>query len=44
VTGDTLYKLADWISPAKAFSRSIDFRFNGTNWVEVARTPADVPN
>lgn len=44
VTWGTLYKLADWISPATAFSRSIDFRFNGTNWVEVARTPADVPN
>lgn len=44
VTWDTLYKLAAWTSPATAFSRSIDFKYNGTNWIEVARTAADVPN
>jgi len=30
--------------PANAFSRTIDFVYDGTNWVEVSRTPADVPN
>src|SRR5437899_254353 len=44
LTWDTLYKLATWTSPATGNSRSIDFRYNGTNWVEVSRTPADVPN
>jgi hypothetical protein len=44
VTWGTAYKLAPWVSPAPGHSRSIDFRYNGKNWVEVARTPADVPN
>jgi hypothetical protein len=44
VTWDTLYKLAAWTSPATANSRAIDFQYDGTNWVEVSRTPADVPN
>jgi len=44
VTWGTLYKLAAWTSPNPGFSRSIDFRYDGTNWVEVSRTPSDVPN
>ena len=44
VTWDTLYKLAAWTSPATAFSRSIDFKYNGVNWVEVSRATVDVPN
>lgn len=44
VTWGTAFKLAAWTSPANGFSRSIDFRYDGANWVEVSRTPADVPN
>lgn len=44
VTWDAAYKLATWTSPANGFSRSIEFVFNGTNWVETSRTPADIPN
>ena len=44
VTWGTAFKLAAWTSPANVFSRSISFRYNGTNWVEFSRTPADVPN
>jgi len=44
ITWDTLYKLAAWTNPANANSRSITFKWNTTNWVEIARTPADVPN
>jgi hypothetical protein len=44
VTWDTLYKLAAWTSPATTLSRSIDFVYDGTNWVEVGRTTVDVPN
>ncbi len=44
VTWGAAYKLAAWTSPANGFSRSIDFRYDGANWVEVSRTPADVPN
>lgn len=39
------YKLgAAWAQPATAFSRSIDFTFDGTNWVETGRSAADVSN
>lgn len=38
------YKLAAWSSPAPGHSRSIEFRYNGKDWIEIARTPADVPN
>ena len=38
------YKLAAWPSPANGSSRSITFAFDGTSWVEVSRTTADVPN
>lgn len=44
ITWDALFKMAAWTSPANATSRSIDFKYNGTNWVEVGRTTADVPN
>jgi hypothetical protein len=38
------YRLAPWTSPAPGHSRSIEFRFDGSHWIEIARTPADVPN
>ena len=44
ITWDTLYKLAAWTNPATGFSRSIDYKFDGTNWIEVSRTTVDVPN
>lgn len=40
----TLYKMATVTKPAAGFSRAWDFQYDGTNWVEVSRTPADVPN
>lgn len=44
ITWDTAYKLAAWTSPATGFSRSIDFQYDGAHWIEVSRTPSDVPN
>jgi hypothetical protein len=44
VTWGTGYKLAEWTSPRNGKSRSIDFRYDGANWIEIARTPMDVPN
>jgi hypothetical protein len=45
VTWDTAFKLgAAWTSPANGYSRSIDFEYNGTNWVEATRSAADVAN
>lgn len=38
------YKMAAWTQPATGFNRSIDFIYDGTNWIEASRTPADVPN
>lgn len=44
VTWNAIFKLSAWVSPANGFNRSIDYKFDGTNWIEVSRTPADVPN
>ena len=44
VTWNAAYKLSAWTQPANGFSRSIQFRYNGTNWIEIGRTNADVPN
>ena len=44
VTFGALYKLAAWTSPATGQNRSITFLCDGTNFVEISRTTADVPN
>ena len=44
VTWGSAYKLAAWTSPANGFSRSIEYRYDGTNFIEVGRTTVDVPN
>lgn len=33
-----------WTQPANTFSRSIQFTFDGTNWIETGRSAADVSN
>lgn len=43
-TWNAVFKMASWTQPADGYSRSITFRWNGTNWVEIGRTTADVPN
>lgn len=44
VTWDTLYKLSAWTSPANGFSRTIEFVYDGTNWVQLFQGTVDVPN
>jgi hypothetical protein len=44
VTWNAIFKLAAWVNPANGFSRSITFRYDGANWIEISRTPSDVPN
>jgi hypothetical protein len=44
ITWNAAFKMAAWTSPANTNSRSIVFRYDGSNWVERFRTPADVPN
>lgn len=43
-TWNAVYKMTAWVQPATGTSRTIVFRYNGTNWVEKGRTAADVPN
>ena len=44
VTWNAVFKLAAWTSPATGFSRSIEFEYDGTNWIQIAQTGVDVPN
>lgn len=45
VSWGVAFKLAAWTSPANGYSRAITFCcYDGSLWVEVSRTPADVPN
>jgi hypothetical protein len=43
-TWNAVFKMSTWTNPATAFSRSITFRYNGSNWVQVSQTGVDVPN
>lgn len=43
-TWNAIFKMAAWTQPANGNSRSIDFYYNGANWIEADRTPADIPN
>lgn len=43
-TWNSIFKMASWTQPGGGSSRSIIFRFDGSNWVEVSRTASDVPN
>jgi hypothetical protein len=38
------YLMSAWTQPANGFSRSITFVHDGSKYLEVSRTPADVPN
>lgn len=45
LTFGALYKIgAAWVQPATANSRTIQFSFDGTNWIETGRSAADVSN
>lgn len=43
-TWNAVFKMVAWTQPANGFSRSIQFHYDGTNWVEEFRSAADVPN
>lgn len=44
VTWNAIYKLSAWAQPGNGFSRSISFRYDGTNWIQESQTGVDVPN
>lgn len=43
ITWSGVYAMSAWVNPADGYSRSIKFQYDGLGYVEVARTPADVP-
>lgn len=45
VTWNAAYKLSSWTQPATGYSRAITFVYDTSRsaWVEISRTPADVP-
>ena len=43
ITWNAVFKMVALTSPANGFSRTLFFKYNGTNWVQM-RTDADVPN
>lgn len=44
ITWNAIFKMAAFTTPATAFNRSISFVYDGTNWVELYKTAADVAN
>lgn len=44
VSWNAVFKLSAWTSPASGNSRSILFKWNGSNWVQVFQGAVDVPN
>ena len=44
ITWGATFKMSAWTNPANAFSRSVTFKFDGTNWVQISQTGVDVPN
>lgn len=43
-TFNAAFKMAAFTAPATTFSRSIEWEWNGANWVECFRSANDVPN
>lgn len=43
-TWDAVFGMSAWTQPATGFSRSITFHYDGSLWIEISRTPADVAN
>jgi hypothetical protein len=47
ITWDAVFKTS-WNNaadkPANAFSLTLHFKYDGTNWMEIGKTPASVPN
>jgi hypothetical protein len=44
VTWNGVFKLSAWSQPANGNSRSIDFTYDGANWVQSGQTGVDIPN
>ncbi|MGO8828551.1 MAG: hypothetical protein ACLQT5_04840 [Steroidobacteraceae bacterium] len=43
-TWQPVFKMSAWQNPRSGHNRSIEFLYDGKNWLEIARTAQDVPN
>lgn len=43
-TWNAIFKMPAWTNPGNGNSRSVEFEYDGTYWVEISRTASDVPN
>lgn len=43
-TWNAVYKMSAWTNPANGFSRSIEFEYDGANWIQINQTGVDVTN
>jgi hypothetical protein len=44
ITWNAVFKKTAFTNPANGFSRSIEFVWDGTNWIQTALSGVDVPN
>lgn len=44
ITNGTLIKATSWTAPATGFSRTKILMYDGTNFIQIAETTADIPN
>jgi hypothetical protein len=44
ITWNAAFKMSGWTNPATGKSRSVTFFYDGTNWIEISQTLADVAN
>lgn len=44
ITWDSVFKMAAFTKPTNGFSRTTQFHFDGTNWIQRYQSAADVPN
>lgn len=44
VTWASVFLKAAFTMPSDGYSRSIDFLYNGSSWVELSKTASDIPN
>jgi hypothetical protein len=44
ITWDPVFKMAGWVNPANGKNSSMDFQYDGTNWIQASAQTPDVPN
>lgn len=44
VTMNAVFKMPAFVAPANGFNRTYEYLYDGTNWIEIDRCAADIPN